>query len=107
MAGVVLLEDQIACIEREIGMRERTYPRWVRTGKLTIDNCSVEMGRIQAVLATLKRLRVEQVFVPAQRGPTEASIRKAEREVVLGVVGLHTHSAILVKIGKQLPVITP
>ena len=29
------LAEKIACVRREIGMRERVYPRWVQQGRLT------------------------------------------------------------------------
>lgn len=103
----VPIEDQIICVQREIKFRDRTYPRWVRENKLTIENCTIEMERIHAVLGTLKRLRVEQAFVPEHRGLTEADIRRDEREKVLAVVTLHTASNIMVKIGKQLPALAP
>jgi len=53
----VPLEEQIACVERELVFRERVYPRWVRDGKLLELTADLEMLRMRAVLATLKGLR--------------------------------------------------
>jgi hypothetical protein len=50
----VSLPDQIACVEREIRMRERVYPRWVAIGKLTQDAADREILCMRAVLATLQ-----------------------------------------------------
>lgn len=50
------LAEQIECVEREIGMREKVYPRWVRAipQKLTQAKADQELARMRAVLATLK-----------------------------------------------------
>lgn len=52
-ARLVSLEEQIACVEREIGMRERSYPRWVRDHKLLAITAELELTRMRAVLETL------------------------------------------------------
>lgn len=51
------LEDQIACVEREIRMRERVYPRRVADGKMQQHTADRELLAMQAVLATLQGLR--------------------------------------------------
>ena len=45
---------QIACIEREIAMRERVYPRWVNEGRMKQNKADAELAAMRAVLATLK-----------------------------------------------------
>lgn len=52
----VPLADQIASVRREIGMRARVYPAWVRNGKLKPDVAEHEQRAMQAVLETLERL---------------------------------------------------
>ena len=32
--NAITIEQMISCIEREIGMRERVYPRWVDQKKM-------------------------------------------------------------------------
>lgn len=56
VAAPVPLEDQIACVERELAMRRNVYPRWVKQGKLSQTNADIEMRRMEAVLATLRGL---------------------------------------------------
>src|SRR6478672_7720338 len=34
-APLASLEDQVACVRRELAMRERVYPRWVSEGRMT------------------------------------------------------------------------
>lgn len=50
------LTAQIACVEREIAMRERVYPRRVASGKLAQGKADQEIAAMRAVLATLKGL---------------------------------------------------
>ena len=50
----VPLLEQIICVEREIGMRERAYPRWVATGKMKQHTAEREITVMRAVLETLR-----------------------------------------------------
>ena len=50
----VTLAEQIACVKREIGLRERVYPRWVATGRLTQRKADDEIAAMKAVLETLE-----------------------------------------------------
>ncbi len=52
----VAIEDQIACVKREITMRVRVYPRWVGSGKMTRSLADREIANMRAVLATLEAL---------------------------------------------------
>lgn len=56
----ISIEDQIACVEREIRMRENTYPRWVAQNKLTQKTATLELDRMKAVLATLGYVKSER-----------------------------------------------
>jgi hypothetical protein len=46
--------EQILCVEREIRMREKAYPRWVAAGKLKQDTAARELTVMRAVLETLR-----------------------------------------------------
>ena len=48
------LADQIRCVEREIAMRERVYPKWVAAGRMKLDQSEREIDAMKAVLATVK-----------------------------------------------------
>ena len=50
------LRAQIACVRREITMRERVYPRWVDSGRMSSDLAEHELAAMRAVLATLEAL---------------------------------------------------
>jgi hypothetical protein len=54
------LAAQIACIEREIGMRERVYPRWVQLGRIPADKADYEIACMKALLARLEQLQDER-----------------------------------------------
>jgi hypothetical protein len=54
------IDDQIACVLREIRMRESAYPRWIAAGKMTAEKSAHELACMNAVLATLHRVRDEQ-----------------------------------------------
>jgi len=48
--------DQVACVERELTMRRRVYPRWVDAGKMTKAKADAEIRTMTAVLETLRGL---------------------------------------------------
>lgn len=51
------LADQIACVEREITMRKKVYPRQVARGNMGAVVMQLELARMAAVLETLKGLQ--------------------------------------------------
>ena len=56
----ISIEDQIACVRRELRMRSSVYPRWIGNGKMTEAQASREINAMGAVLATLERVASEQ-----------------------------------------------
>lgn len=54
----VSLYDQIKCVEREIAMRERVYPRQVMTRRITQPRADRELEHMRAVKRTLDALFV-------------------------------------------------
>lgn len=48
--------DQVACVERELTMRKRVYPRWTAEGKMTKAKADAEIRTMTAVLETLHGL---------------------------------------------------
>jgi len=53
----VTLDDMLACAEREVGMRERVYPKRVADGKMRQDDADRELARMKAIYRTLFGLR--------------------------------------------------
>lgn len=54
MQRLIDLPKQIACVEREIGFRERVYSRWVAASKMKQDKADYEIAAMRAVLETLR-----------------------------------------------------
>ena len=52
----VPISEQIACVERELRMRHRAYPRWVNDGRMTQAKATAEIAAMEGVLATLRAL---------------------------------------------------
>lgn len=53
----ITIEAQIECVQREINMRERVYPRRVADGKMTQALAAEQLELMRAVLTTLQGLR--------------------------------------------------
>lgn len=53
----ITLDQQIACVRREIGMRERVYPKWVGAGRMKKETASHEISAMTAVLRTLEAFK--------------------------------------------------
>ena len=51
------LDDEIACVRREIQYRERVYPRWVAEGKMKPDAADRQLALMRAVLGRLNGLK--------------------------------------------------
>lgn len=54
------LSQQLKCVEREIEMRNRVYPRWVASKKLTQAKADQEIAAMQAVAKTLRSVIADQ-----------------------------------------------
>ena len=52
----VPIADQIACVAREIAMRERVYPRLIRQQRMSDTKAHQEIQAMRAVLRTLQGL---------------------------------------------------
>lgn len=56
----VSLDQQIASVRRELAMRQRVYPKWVKDGRMKQDAADKEMAAMQAVHDTLTAVQIEQ-----------------------------------------------
>lgn len=54
------LVEQIECVDREIRMREKSYPRWVKKNKLTQRLANLELDRMRSVLESLIKLYLDE-----------------------------------------------
>ena len=56
---MITIEQQIASVQREIGMRELVYPAWVRNKKMSQEKADYEIEAMRAVLVSLEALRLK------------------------------------------------
>jgi hypothetical protein len=63
------LQEQIACIKREIALRVNTYPKWVRAGRMKEHNADREISVMRDVLATLFEVEKQHETSPEQPAP--------------------------------------
>lgn len=61
----VSFEEMLACVDRELAMRRKVYPRWVRDGKLTQVAADLEVLRMRAVRALL--LEAQAMIIALKR----------------------------------------
>ena len=95
MADVSIV-DKITCVERELGFRQRMYPRWIPQQKITQAVADREIQVMTAILEGLKKERIGEVF-RSDAGLTEAQIRRDERQRVLALVQRH-NSGVFVRL---------
>ena len=63
MPLAVSIDNMVSSVRREVGFRERVYPRWITQGKLTAETASTELDRMRAVLEALEELRLARDFI--------------------------------------------
>jgi hypothetical protein len=68
-----LLQEMINCVKREVTMRYRVYPKWVREGKMTEQTAEKEKALMYGVQKALQKIYdgtapkpVQQQFINAQ-----------------------------------------
>jgi hypothetical protein len=57
---MISLEEQIAEAQRELALRKRCYPAWVKSGKLDAGDARYQILCMEAIVRTLMRIDAEQ-----------------------------------------------
>jgi hypothetical protein len=57
---VITLEEQIAEAQRELALRRKCYPQWVKSGKLDHAEAYHQLQCMEAIVRTLVRLDAAQ-----------------------------------------------
>jgi len=57
--SAITIERQIAAVRDEIGKRKRLYPKWVREQRMTQAESDDRIACMEAVRATLERVKAE------------------------------------------------
>ena len=52
-----MIDAQISCVQRELAMRKKVYPKWVMNGRMKAEEADYEINCMQAVHNTLSGLR--------------------------------------------------
>ena len=50
MTDIITATDKLACLERELKMRKKVYPRWVEEGKMSEGKATHELACIEALI---------------------------------------------------------
>lgn len=54
--GHVPLLEQRKAVVRELALRQRVYPKWTESGRMTADEAAFQLAAMQSVLDTLDRV---------------------------------------------------
>jgi hypothetical protein len=57
---MIALGKQIAEAQRELALRRKCYPAWVKSGKLNAGDATYQMAVMEEIVRTLMRLDAEQ-----------------------------------------------
>lgn len=55
MTDIITAADKLACAERELKMRLRVYPRWVKKKKISAGKAAHEIACMEAIIADMKQ----------------------------------------------------
>lgn len=61
------IDEQIACVRRELAMRQKAYPKWVASQRMKQAEADRELARMQAVHDTLMLIK-EGKLIPVLGG---------------------------------------
>lgn len=60
MNNDITIDQMVQCVDREIGMRERVYPRWVEQKKMLQATADLELARMRAVRDLLLSIKLDK-----------------------------------------------
>jgi hypothetical protein len=55
--GVIPIEEQIECAERELEKRRKFYPRWVAETRMDPLKAEAEIAAMEAIIESLKQVK--------------------------------------------------
>lgn len=86
----VTLQDQIACVRRELAMRANAYPRFIASGKMKQAKADREIAVMEGVLNMLCSLRSFQIhgFNVEQQHAESAEDYVKRRDIVANAFDL-------------------
>ena len=57
---MISLAEQVAEAKRELALREKCYPGWIKSRRLSMEEAYHQLAAQRAIVHTLQRLEVEQ-----------------------------------------------
>ena len=57
---MITLAEQIAEAQRELALRKKCYPQWIKHGKLDVGDPQYQIRVMEAIVRTLMQLDAEQ-----------------------------------------------
>ena len=58
------LQDQIKEVQREVALRKRLYPKWIKRGDMTEGQAEYFLEAMAAIVRTLTELDAQQYQLP-------------------------------------------
>ena len=68
---MISLAEQIAEAQRELALRKKCYPAWVKSGKLYAGDATYQIRVMEAIVHTLMRVDAEARQLSLFGAPTE------------------------------------
>lgn len=63
MTDIITNAAKLACVQRELKMRERVYPRWHQEGKMSAGKMEHELECMRAIIADYEELAKKERLV--------------------------------------------
>lgn len=57
------IEEKLACVEREIKMRNRVYPRWIQEGRMAEEKAKFEIACMESVAADYRAIIAKERLI--------------------------------------------
>jgi len=55
--------DKLACAKRELAMRERVYPRWIDSGRISRIKAAQEIAAMRAIVADYEAAAQRELLI--------------------------------------------
>jgi hypothetical protein len=55
-ATMSTIYEMLRCAERELKMRKQVYPRWIRSGRMSVVEADYEIGRMEDIAEHFRKL---------------------------------------------------
>lgn len=60
---IITAETKLACLDREIKMRRRVYPRWVQDGRMTQAKADDEIKTMESIADDYRKAAVQERLI--------------------------------------------